>query len=415
MPTEILMPKVDMVMESGTFVEWLKQEGDPVEKGEALFVIMTDKAAIECEAPADGILAKTIAAVDDVIPVNGLVGYITQPGESLEGLPAAKVEAPAGRPEQEAPEARPALEPSSPKADGKLVRATPLARTVAKELGIDLSQVSGRGPRGRIYRADVLEFSQAQPAAAVALQPPAFAAAGLETPLPDARVRQRVALKGARAVIANRLSYSAATIPHINESLSVDMSEAVRLRERVNAEMQPAGGKKVSYTAILALATARALMRHPYLNSSLDGEEVLLWEDVHLGIATALEDYLIVPVIRQAHTKDLKTISTEMAELVEKARARKLQPSEMSGSTFTISNLGMHGIESFTAIINPPETAILAVGRMIDTPVAIQGQVSIRPMLTLTVAADHRVNDGARVAAFLVELKKVLENPYLLL
>ncbi|HEX7555583.1 MAG TPA: dihydrolipoamide acetyltransferase family protein, partial [Leptolinea sp.] len=205
------------------------------------------------------------------------------------------------------------------------------------------------------------------------------------------------------------------SIPHIYESVNVNMEESVRLRERVNKVVQEHTGLKVSYTAILALAVARLLPKHPFLNSSFTGEEVIQWEDINLGIATSLEDYLIVPVIRNAKDMNLESIVKEMSRLLEAARNKKMEPADMSGSTFTITNLGMFGIESFTAIINPPETAILAVGKMQDTPIAVDGQIVIRPMMNLTIAVDHRVNDGARAAKFLTELKSTLENPYLLI
>jgi pyruvate dehydrogenase E2 component (dihydrolipoamide acetyltransferase) len=233
--------------------------------------------------------------------------------------------------------------------------------------------------------------------------------------LPNAKVRERIPLKGIRALIAQRMSYNAQTIPHIYETVNVDMTEMVHLREKVAPALLEATGQKVTYTAILVEAVARVLKQYPTLNSSLVGNEVVVWDDVHMGVATSLEDYLIVPVVRDSDKKDLKTIVEDMARLLAAARSHKLEPSEMSGSTFTISNLGMFGVESFTAIINSPETAILAVGKMQDMPVAVNGKVEVRPMMTLTIGVDHRVNDGAQAGKFLKELKNTLENPYLLL
>jgi pyruvate dehydrogenase E2 component (dihydrolipoamide acetyltransferase) len=301
------------------------------------------------------------------------------------------------------------------------VRATPVARNLARAQSLDLRRVPGSGPRGRIYRADVERYlasqssarlpadsSQARPAAPeTASRPPIL--------LPQARERGRAALKGARAIIARRMAYSAQTIPHVHVSLAVDMREAARLRERLNPVYQQQHGRGVSYTAILAHAAARLLPSHPSLNSSLDGDEIIFWEDVHLGIATDLEDSLVVPVVREAHLKTLEQIALEISDLAQRARARKLQPAEMTGSTFTISNLGMLGAASFTAIINPPETAILAVGQIVDTPVAAGKKVAIRPLAHLTLAVDHRVTDGAQATRFLTGLKELLENPYLLL
>lgn len=420
MKAEVIMPKVDMDQENGTLVEWLKQEGDTVKKGEPLFVILTAKATIEIEAPESGILRGITAKKDDVIPVTEVIAYIVSPDEKFE-VPAAKpvVSSPAVKTSVETKTIAESSVPAMVAGDASQVRATPLARAIAREKGLDLSIVAGRGPRGRIYRADVLsavEKGVGAPAvkpAAITMQVGSLPA--MQIPFPNARILERIPMKGIRTVIAQRMTYSWSTIPHIYESVSVDMEEVVRLRERVNQVILDHTGLKVSYTAILALAVARLLPKHPFLNSSFTGEEVIEWEDINLGIATSLEDYLIVPVVRSAQDLNLESIVKEMSRLLDAARSKKMEPADMSGSTFTISNLGMFGIESFTAIINPPETAILAVGKMIDTPVVINGQVVIRPMMNLTVAVDHRVNDGARAAKFLSELKSILENPYLLI
>jgi len=412
MATEVIMPKVDMVMDTGTLVEWLKQEGDLVEKGEPLFVIMTDKASIEIEAPASGVLAGVRAKPDDVIPVSEVIAYLLEPGEELPGGAEAP---PAQAPAQE-PAAPPAAEEEAavvPPAAGK-VRTTPVARRLASELGVDLSQVPGRGPRGRIQKEDVLAFAQSQPEVARGTVA-AAAAPALRVPLPSARRKQTVPLAGPRKIIAERMAYSAFTAPHISLSLSVDMTEASRLRAHLLEPLQQRTGLRLSYTAILARAVASALPRHPFLNASLDGDEIVLWEDIHLGIATSLEEYLIVPVIREAQNKDLEQLAAELARLVERARSRRLTPEEMTGSTFTISNLGMFGIEAFTAIINPPESAILAVGKIVDQPTDIAGQIQLRPTMHLTLSADHRIVDGAAGAGFLADLKATLENPYLLI
>lgn len=425
MKAEVIMPKVDMDQETGTLVEWLKQEGDSVKKGDPLFVILTSKATIEIEAPETGILRGVTAKKDDVIPVTQVIAYIVSPDEKFEVPASNKVE-----PAEEAQKPTISKETATPQAvitstPGMVsgttgqVRATPLARSIAREKGLDLAEVAGRGPRGRIYKADVLSalekgIGSAMPRAA-SVSGQVSSGPSIQIPLPNARVRERIPMKGIRTVIAQRMGYSWSSIPHIYESVNVNMEEIVRLRERVNAVVQEHTGLKVSYTAILALAVARLLPNHPSLNSSFTGEEVIQWEDVNLGIATSLEDYLIVPVVRSAQERNLEDIVKEMSRLLDAARSKKMEPADMSGSTFTITNLGMFGIELFTAIINPPETAILAVGKMVDTPVAIGGQVVVRPMMNLTIGVDHRVNDGARAAKFLMELKSILENPYLLL
>jgi pyruvate dehydrogenase E2 component (dihydrolipoamide acetyltransferase) len=424
----VIMPKVDMVMETGTFVEWLKNEGDTVSKGDVLFVTNTDKAAIEVEATADGVLAGITASPGDVIPVTQVIAYILAPGEALpEKAAPVAVPAAAASGEVEFTALVEIVDADEVSAVTDKVRATPVARRMAEELQLDLSRINGRGPRGRIQKADILAFHktfpvvecpedvEATPAGAV----PTPAAAMFQTssviPLPDARRKQVVPLAGARKIIAERLSFSAFTAPHINLSLRVDMTEVVRLRERLLAPLEAQTGQRLSYTAILARAVASVLPRHPYLNASICEESIILWADIHLGIATSVDDSLIVPVIREAQAKNLGQFVSGLADLTERARSRRLSPSEMSGSTFTITNLGMYGIESFTAIINPPEAAILAVGKMIDTPVPSADGFEFRPMIELTLCADHRIVDGAGVARFLQDLKSSLENPYLLI
>jgi len=433
MATPIIMPKVDMVMEKGTFMEWLKKEGQAVQKGEAIYVMMTDKASIEVEAPASGILAGLSARPDDQIPVSQVVGYILQPGESLPE--AARQTSPAAITAGMQANTELAEEVKSLVGNGdsalkkngdKLVRATPLARNLAREMKLDLASIPGSGPRGRVYRRDVERYlharppeqvetmSEVQPAQVLGFtssrQMPKLIAA-----LPVARERGRVALKGPRVIIAQRLAYSVVTIPHILFTLQIDMTESVRLREKVSPGIEKRTGQRVSFTAIIAHSVAHLLGQHPVLNSSFLGEEIVYWEDVHLGIATNLDEYLVVPVIREAQRKNLEETVVELNRLVERAHSKKLQPSEMTGSTFTISNLGMMGIESFTAIINPPEAAILAVGKIQDAAVPVGKELAIRPMMAVTVAVDHRVVDEAQAAKFLAGLKDVLENPYLLI
>lgn len=433
MAVEIIMPKVDMVMETGTFIEWLKKEGDQVAKGEPLFVIMTDKAAIEAEAPESGILAGITAKPDDVIPVTTVIGYILGPGESLPqpamltiqlSNPATNDISIGARTDGDfiSPIEKPSTLP-----EGEIqVRATPVARALAKEMNINLSSIVGRGPRGRVQKTDVLAYANdlrdvtqtatsSQSHALASSFAAVLPANSQQISLPDARIRQRFKLKGPRAVIAQRMSYSWTSIPHIYETLTVNMSEVVRMRERIGPTILEAIGRKISYTVIMAYAVARLLTRHPGLNSTLIGDEVIQWEDVHLGLATSLEDYLIVPVIREAQKKSLQELVAEMSRLLDEAYTKRLAPNEMNGSTFTITNLGMYGIEQFTAIINSPESAILAIGKMKDTPIVIDGRIEVRPIMTLTLAVDHRVIDGAAAARFLTDMKNMLENPYLLL
>lgn len=414
MPVPVIMPKVDMVMETGTLVEWLKKEGDHVTKGEPLFVIMTDKAAMEIEAPASGILAGIRAKPNQVVPVTEVIAYIVAPGESLpQEVPEVGRVSPAIYP---LPSKKEEEAPRVPEGMPMKVRASPAARRLAAELHVDLRQVKGSGPEGRIQEEDVWTYHRTreslQPTYGV---PKTAEKPAVQIPLPEAKAKGKIPLAGPRKIIAERISYSAFTAPHIVLSVSVNMSETVRLYQSLSEAIQQRTGQRLTYTAILARAVAAVLPKHPLLNATLAGEEIILWEDVHLGIATAVDDYLIVPVIRQAQEKDLEQIVVELNDLVSRARAKRLTPSEMSGSTFTISNLGMFGIESFQAIINPPEVAILAAGKIHEVPIGQKGQVVLTPFMHLSLSADHRVVDGVAAARFLSDIQSVLENLYLLI
>jgi len=414
MATELIMPKVDMVMEEGTFVEWLKQEGDQVEKGDPLFVILTDKANIEIESPASGVLAGLSANPDDVIPVSEVIGYVLAEGESVPEqahhvAEAAKPSAPV--PDTSFSPSDRSVPDSVLQASVSKPRVTPVARRLAAEHSIDLHSLVGRGPRGRIHKADILAFLDSRAVAATQTK----VASDVRVPLPQAARSSTLPLSGPRKIIAQRMSHSAFTAPHIALSLRVDMSEAIRLRASLLEPLQQKTGHRLSHTAILARAVAQTLADHPLLNASLDGDQIALWQDIHLGIATSVDDYLIVPVMRNAQNLTLEQTVEALADLTARARSKRLKPTEMAGSTFTISNLGMFGIESFSAIINPPEAAILAVGSIVESTVVQDGLTVIRPLMNLTLSADHRIVDGVATARFLADLKKTLENPYLLL
>lgn len=431
MAVEVILPKVDMVMETGTFAEWLKQEGEQVVKGEPLFTIITEKAAIDVDAPASGILAGVTAKPNDVIPVSETIAYILASGEQLpekrsSGSVIEDTTVSVGASNRSDGASTETTGPAYPE---RFVRASPIARRLAAEIGLPLGGLSGRGPRGRIQRADVLAaaqlMKQAQEAEAVITgpltnrqideRPRIDRILGEALPLPDSHRKLVIPLAGARKIIAQRMAYSAMTAPHITLSLHIDMSESIRLRDRLQSKIEHNTGERLSFTAIIGRAVAAVLPHHPLLNASLVGEEIICWEDVHLGIATSLQDSLIVPVIRQAQTKNMEQLVVALADLVERARTHRLSSLEMSGSTFTISNLGMFGIESFTATINPPETAILAVGKIVEQQIREENGWTPKPLLNLTLSADHRVIDGTVAASFLAELKTTLENPYLLL
>lgn len=427
MATEVFIPKVDMVMETATFVEWLIDEGEHVEKGQPLFVILTDKAAMEIEAPASGTLAGIKALPDEVLPVSETIAFILEPGEKLPEIVQVSTTAPTTGVEKTATPAESlipvpaqnAINPIDSRDGHHKVRATPVARRLATTLGIDLARISGRGPKGRIHKADVLLAAENLAAEMTA---PTLIGSGSQVPgldqpipLPVAKKKEVIPLAGPRRIIAQRMAYSASVAPHINLSISADMTEAQRLRTSVLSQIETQTGYRLSFTTLIAFIVASILPHHPYLNSTLNGEEIILWEDIHLGIATNMNDYLIVPVIREAQSKNLQEIVASFGDLLNRANAMQLTPAEMSGSTFTISNLGMFGIESFTAIINPPEAAILAVGKINETYLKVEGELVQRPMMNITICADHRIVDGVAAAKFLNELKSCIENPYLML
>jgi len=373
MAIEVVMPKLGMTMEEGTIIRWLKKEGERVEEGEPLLEVMTDKVSMEVEAPVSGILRGVLAHEGDVVPVVQTIAYLCAPGEE----PPGAVKRPA---RAEAPSTAPVIvERALPPVEGR-VRASPAARRLAQERGIDLSQVNGTGPGGRITRADVEAFTP-------------------EKPLP--RVAKVIPLSGVRRTIAERMRKSAQEVPHIALTVEVDMGEAEAAR----------GG--CSYTALIVYLAARTLKGHPLLNASLRGDEILVFDEVNIGVAVAMEEGLIVPVIKGADAKTLAEIDAELEELARRTRDGELTPDEVTGGTFTVTNLGMYDVDQFTAIINLPESAILAVGRVVEKPVVINGRIAVRPVMSMTLSADHRVLDGAVAARFLRDLKAALENPHL--
>ncbi len=383
MAVEIRMPKLDMTMEEATIIRWLKQEGEKVEKGEPILEIMTEKVVMEVEAPASGILAGIKFGPDQVVPVGEVIAYILQPGEQLEEIILPKGEA-----------AKPSLarelvhEEVREFPKSVLVRATPAARRLAREYGIDLSQVQPSGSHGEITEEDVREhlkrFSERSQPVSAEGKPPSFA--------------EVITLKGWRKTIALRMQQSN-EIPQISLTIEVDMSEAALRRG------------SCSFTSLIAYETARVLRKHPRLNSSLQEDKIVIYQDINLGIAVATDQGLIVPVIKNADQKSLEEIDSEIKELTRKAREGTLSLADISGGTFTITNLGMFGVDQFQALINPPQAAILAVGQIKEKPIVYKGQILARSVANFTVSADHRIVDGAEVALFLSDLKKALERP----
>lgn len=449
MAKEIIMPKFGMTQEEATIVKWLKQEGERVEMGDPLCEVTTDKINMEVEAPVDGILSGIRYPEGATVAVTEVIAAILAEGEAPpEKAPAAPEQPPAAPPAQPTPasavqagvEATPiarrmaeaegvdlatvkgsgaggkvtrqdietflAAKPAAP--EGR-PRATPAARQLARQQSLDLSAVKGSGPQGRIQGWDVKEAA-AQKAAVESPRPPAAAAPAAPPIFPPAGQPQIIPLEGMRRTIAQRMQASAQQAPHILLTLDIDMSAAIAMRDLLNARY---GGERpaISMTAVLVKACAAALLQHPMLNSYLREDKIYLMPALNIGVAVALEEGLIVPVVKNADQKSLYQTGLEVSDLSRRARSGQLHPEEVADGTFTISNLGMFGIDHFTAIINPPQAAILAVGRIArrfvpdasDRPVA-------RSMMTVTLAADHRVVDGAQAARFLDTLRAILET-----
>ena len=418
MATEIVMPKLGLTMESGAISAWLVAEGQEVQKGQALLEIATDKVTMEVEAQADGILRKILVPVGQEVPVSTTIGVIATADEDIDSYVAAAPSdsTPATAPSDSAPPATPApvaappptsapaaSTPVSPApapsvaTDGQRPHKTsPKARKIAAEHGLDLAGVNGSGPGGRIVSADVLVLvEQARTAPALVSAP---VAEGL------------IELSRAEQVAAERLTASYQQIPHIH--ISMDVSAVWLQQFRTGYQLE---GKKISFNDLIVKATARTLREFPRVNSLAEGGHFRYASQINVGVAVAAEQGLVVPVIRDAAEKTVEEIALEGTRLIDAARRGELGPDDMLGGTFTISNLGMFGVSRFTAIINPPQVAILAVGAIENRVVASGADAfAVRPQLTLTLAADHRVVDGALAARFLARLKEVLETPGLL-
>ena len=393
-------------MEAGTIVRWLKSEGDSVEKGEPLYELDTDKVTQEVEAEASGILLKILAGEGEEIEVGKRIAVIGEQGEEVsaeaevevdedeqeEGSPGPAREEERERGREAAAEEEPAAEPVQQSRVNGRVKASPLARRIARERGIELTSLTGTGPEGRIVAEDV-ERAAAAPAHAT------VGAAPLEAEI--------VPLSSIRRTIARRLT-KAWEAPVFQISMSADMTRAQALRERLRDQ-------KVTVTDVLTKLSAIALLRHREVNAHFADDELRIFPNAHVGLAVATERGLVVPVIREAERKSLVELAIERGRLVERARDAKLTQEDLEGGTFTISNLGMYGVEIFTAVLNPPQAAILAVGAIEAKPVVEEGELVVRPLMAMTLTCDHRAVDGAKASEFLRELKTLLEEPGLAL
>ena len=414
MASQVTLPRLGQGMESSTILRWLKSEGDPVEKGEPLYELDTEKVTQEVEAEASGTLLKILVPEGEVA-VGKTVAIIGEQGEDVpevdvEGPAAPAAEAPEPEPEPEPKEPQPqdeappaqAPEPAPPAAatNGGRVKASPLARRIARERGIDLAALSGTGPEGRIVAEDVERAAVSPPKAAAAAAAPA----------PSGEV-ERVELTSIRRTVARRMTEAWAA-PAFQITMSAEMTRAQELRARL-VERHP--DERPTVTDILTKVCALALMRHREVNALFVGDAVELYPSANIGIAVATERGLVVPVIPGCEARTVAEIAAARADVVTRAREGKLQAADLAGGTFTISNLGMYGVEQFIAVLNPPQAAILAVGAIEDRVVARDGEVVVRPMLTMTLTCDHRTIDGAKAAEFLRTVKEFLEEPGLTL
>jgi pyruvate dehydrogenase E2 component (dihydrolipoamide acetyltransferase) len=404
----IIMPKMGDAMEEGTLVRWLKQEGEPVKEGEPIAEIATDKATIELEAPASGILRGIRVPEGATVPINTPLAYILTEGETLpeESKRDGATPAPAAAPQVVAPpsEVKAAYAPAAE----ERIKASPLARKIAQEHGIDLRLLQGTGPQGRIVERDVLAYLEKMrpPAPAPAAAPPVP-----PTPAPAGAARTEP-LNRLRQIMAQRTTEAKQTIPHFYLTMEIDMEEALALRAKLNSMEE---SFRISVNDMIVKACAVALEKHPIVNASYREGQLVYPDGIHIGIAVASEEGLLVAVVRHCEGKSLRRIAQEAQTLVQKAREGKLLPDEMTGNTFTVSNLGMFDIDEFSAIINPPASAILAVGAVKKVPVVLEdGSIQPRARMKVTLSCDHRVLDGATGARFLQELKRVLENPVLM-
>jgi len=430
MATEVQLPALSPTMTEGKIVKWLKKEGDSISSGEAIAEVETDKSNLEVEAFDDGVLLKILVPEGETGKVGAPIAVIGQKGEKVEAsaAPAKPAAAPAPAPAAPTPAARPAPKPApagpaqvvpirraeeapAPSEDNGRLRASPLAKRMAREEGLDLAGVQGSGPSGRIVKRDVeAAISQAGPAAVAKAPATAPRPAPVAVPMFGRREPDVIPISGMRKIIGQRMAEVKPGVPHFYVTVDIDMEEAVKVREQAKA-----AEVKISINDLIVKASALALRRQPKVNVSLQGDRILQFHTADVGIAVAIEDGLITPVIRDADQKSLGTIGAESRELAERARRKALKPEEYSGGSITVSNLGMFGVDSFIAVINPPQASIVAVGAVAEKAVVRDGKVVARKMMSATFSGDHRIVDGALGAQYLQELKALLEQPTKLL
>ena len=409
MATTVVMPQMGYDMREGTVARWLKQEGDSVARGEVIAEIETDKAMVEMESYAAGVLGKIVVEAGRTVPVGELIAVITDPGEAVPPLEemARKVSGATstGALTEKRSETGTLAARTDQTASAQEVRASPIARRLAREKGLDLAQIAGTGPGGRITEADVQAYEEHATAS-----PQDPTAPALE---PGIVAGERVELTRMRQAIARVTSQSKRESPHFYVTSEIDMEKVLAVRKQLNGS--PKGDMRVSVNDILVKASALALVEFPKFNASFHGDHLRFNADINIGIAISLEQGLLVPVIRGCQSKSLVDIASASRDLIQRARSGTLRADEYGGSTFSISNLGMFDVDSFAAIIYPPNAAVLATATVKEQPVVLDGAVTIAPIMKATVSVDHRVADGAEGARFLMELKRLLESPASLL
>ncbi len=455
MAIRVLMPKMSFVVTEGTILEWLKKPGDQVNKGEPLLIVESEKATVEIESPGTGILGPDLVSPGTTVPITTTIGYILEPGEQPPkpefghvGSDREEASATAGTERPEAEVASKGQKEDKPR-EGPL-RASPSAKRLAREHGIDLAEVVGSGPQGRIVEKDVSAFLEAQtqseekspvratPAARKLASDLTIDLSTVEGTGPSGRVTledvkkasrgaklapswegdlaaEQVELTTIQRITAERMSLSFRTAPHFYLSLEVDMTQAVAMREGLLPSVEASIGVRLSFSDILVCAVAQALKEHPTLNVTFEQDQLKRYQEINVGLAVDTSRGLTVPVFHQADQLPLPEIARRRAEIVDRANNNRLTPEDVSGGTFTVSNLGMFGIDVFGAIINPPQAAILAVGRIARRPVVVGDAIHIRPTMWLSLSVDHRAVDGATAARFLQTLVRSLESPYQLL